>query len=282
MSNFGYPRNVETQFSADIFNFLMRYFSSAPVGEAETLPSRRGDVSRLLTPVEWLAQYAQQAAQRMVTGVLLTNQRHWMAAAKEAGRGPQLYGALRQELRGKVGARTRQLIASNAQLIRSLPEEVRTIVAQRIGREEFAGERAEALEEFIPHVSRVKARLIARTETSKASTALTRARSEDLGLFWYVWRTSSDQRVRPSHKLMNGVLIAFDGPPSPEQLAGIKSTLGLYNAGDAPNCRCYPEPFIHFGQVSWPCKVYYGGRIQRYTLAAFRNIARLSQLKEAA
>lgn len=282
MNSFRPPRNIEMQFSMDILRMLQHYFAPERE-EAAVNAAGVSNNARLLTPTDWLGRYALQAAQRMVTGVLRTNQRTWRMAARESMRGAEVYAALRQELRGKVGVRTRQLIAQNALLIRSLPEEVSGIVAQRVGREEFAGERAEAVEELIPYVSQVKARLIARTETSKASTALTRARAEDLGLNWYIWRTSSDQRVRPAHHLMNGILIAFTNPPSPEQLYGIKSTLGHYNAGDAPNCRCYPEPLIYFGQVSWPARVYFSTRIERITLPNFRKIANLpAQLKEAA
>ena len=269
-------RNIEQQFASDVLSYVSRVLNA---------PATGGVPAHLLNDFSFLDQWAWQAASRMVTGLLTLGQRTWRNAASASGQGSRIYAALQHELHGPVGRRARQLIAENALLIRSLPEEVRVNVARRVAREEYAGERAEAIEELIPHVTRVKARLIARTETSKASTALTRARAENLGLQWYVWRTSKDQRVRPSHKLMNGVLVAFTDAPSPEALLGIKSTLGFYNAGDAPNCRCYVEPLIHLGQVGWPHRAYYGGRIQAVTLAKFRTLANLpfsTQLKEAA
>ena len=115
--------------------------------------------------------------------------------------------------------------------------------------------------------------LIARTETSKTSTALTRARSEELHLPAYVWRTSKDGRVRPSHRLMDGVICFWNDPPAPEALLGIKSTLGHYCCGDAPNDRCYPEPLLRLDAVSWPHKVFAGGSIQSMTRAAFAGVA---------
>ena len=122
-------------------------------------------------------------------------------------------------------------------------------------------------------MARSHVQLIARTEVSKASTALTRARAEELNLPAYIWRTSKDARVRPSHRQMDGVICFWDDPPAPEALAGIKSTLGNYNCGDAPNDRCYPEPMLRFDQVTWVHKVCRGGRIQMMTRAAFSSLA---------
>ena len=117
-----------------------------------------------------------------------------------------------------------------------------------------------------------RARLIARTETSKATTALTQARAEELDLQWYLWRTSEDQRVRVSHRRMNNVIFNWKSPPAPEKLVGEKSTAGRYHAGNIWNCRCYPEPLLRFDQVPWPHKVFVGGAIRPMTLVAFRNL----------
>jgi SPP1 gp7 family putative phage head morphogenesis protein len=118
--------------------------------------------------------------------------------------------------------------------------------------------------------------LIARTEVSKTSTALTRARSEEIGLNCYIWRTSEDQRVRKSHDHMDGVIVFWRYPPSPEQLAGERS-VGYYHAGEIFNCRCYPEPLISINDVQWPHKVYISGRIQSMTKSQFAALAGMKQ-----
>ena len=90
--------------------------------------------------------------------------------------------------------------------------------------------------------------LIARTQVSKSSTALTRARSEELNLPWYIWRGSLDQRERLSRPKMEDIL--FDSTLLPrEMLVGLKSQ-GHYNAGDIYNCRCM-QTLVRFDQVSW-------------------------------
>jgi hypothetical protein len=87
--------------------------------------------------------------------------------------------------------------------------------------------------------------------------------------------------VRQSHRKMEGVIVRYSDAPSPEAILGIRSTLGHYHAGNAPNDRCYQEPLMKFSQVSWPHKVYNGNRIQSMTLPAFRTLA-LTAAQEAA
>jgi SPP1 gp7 family putative phage head morphogenesis protein len=237
----------------------------------------------LLTAPEWLEGYANQAASAMVTHQLAENAKDWRAAAREAGEGRRIYEALQRELRGHIGLRYMELVRQNAQLIRSLPLEVAEEVTKQLARRTREGARPEAAERItlLSHVSRVRARLIARTEVSKAQAALTQARAEDLGLDWYVWETSEDQRVRPSHRKMQSVLVRFDDPPSPEALAGEPSTLGHYGAGNAPNCRCYSAPLLRMDQVEWPHKVYRHGQIIRATLSQFRRMNGIELLRAA-
>lgn len=230
---------------------------------------------------EYLDAHADRLASTMVLGRLSATTRTWRSAARENMKGGTVYEALQSELNAptsSIGIRTRQLIQSNALLIRSLPRDVASSVAAAIANQARAGERATAsIPSLITHVARARARLIARTETSKATTALTEARAEDLGLDWYVWRSSRDQRTRLSHKRMGGVLVRWAHPPSPERLLGERSTLGHYAAGAAPNCRCYPEPLLRLAQVEWPHRVYYGGTVRPMTLAAFRRLNHLSK-----
>lgn len=120
-----------------------------------------------------------------------------------------------------------------------------------------------------PILLRSRVQLISRTETAKASSALTQARSEDLGLSWYVWRTSHDARVRGSHAHMSDVLCSWTDPPSPEALMGVKSGLGTYAAGSCPNCRCYSEPVLDVDDIRFPAKVHHHGSVTTMGKQAF-------------
>jgi len=169
-----------------------------------------------------------------------------------------------------------QYIAENVALIHSMPLDTAKKVYLLLLQQSTEGGRAANLIPQIQKIGKInknRAAVIARTETSKISTDLTRARAAVLGLSWYVWRTSHDVRVRNSHSIMDRVLIDWNNPPSPEQLAGKKSKLGYYHAGKCPNCRCFPQPLIDITDINWPCKVYTGGRIVTMTRPKFEKLS---------
>lgn len=221
--------------------------------------------------------YALAAARRMITGLFHDGARTWREAARQSMRGREIYQGLQRELKGPVGFRLQALIEQNAELIRTFPLSIAKQANSFIAEEMLKGRRATAIAGDLvtqfPEISQARLSLIARTEVSKASADLTRARAEHVGIEWYEWRTSKDARVRDSHRILDRVLISWTDPPSPEELAGIKSSLGHYNAGGAPNCRCYPAPLVDIDDVSWPHKVYYAGSIKYMTRVAFRSLA---------
>lgn len=253
-------KRVEEQYAQDIFEILKQYFS--PQGKV-----------RFMSAEEFYRRFAVQAAQRMITGLFYGGAKTWRSAARHSMRGREIYEALRHELRGSVGRQMMSLVKSNAQYISSLPMKMAEQATKRAAETYIAGERFETIlsAKIFQGLTLSRARLIARTEVSKASTALTRVRAENVGLKWYVWETSQDQRVRPAHRKMQGVLVNFDEPPAPELLVGLKS-VGHYAAGDIWNCRCYPRPLIYVTEVNWPHRVYYGGRLAYMTLAEFKRI----------
>jgi len=242
----------------------------------------KGERVDLLGTSEFIQKYAWQAAQRMIVGLYYDSARTWRGAARESMQGARFYRALERELAGPVGARVRQLIAKNARLITSLPLEIAEKVNSDIARNALEGQRAESFASYMmKHLTHTRAALISRTETSKASTALTQARSEELGLDWFIWQTSKDERVRISHRKMQGVLVNWQDLPSPEALAGEKS-VGKYAAGNVFNCRCYPEPVLRIDQVRWPHRVYVRGSIRMMTRAQFVGMSGIQIHTEAA
>lgn len=58
------------------------------------------------------------------------------------------------------------------------------------------------------------ARLIARDQTAKLNGQITRFQQEDAGIEYYEWSTSGDERVRESHKKLDGKIFRWsDEPP---------------------------------------------------------------------
>lgn len=202
----------------------------------------------------------------MVTPLAVANMRTWRRAARKATKGRKIYDALMDEIKLGLEADIKSQIVSNAELIRTLPTDTARKVVYDIYDLTLSGERATTIAQIISKETnkhaRASARLIARTEVSKTTTALTRARAENLGLKWYVWRTAEDgDRVRVSHRIMDDVLVNWLDPPSPEVLVGEKD-VGRYHAGNIWNCRCYPEPLIELDDIQWPHKMFRAGKIQ--------------------
>jgi len=218
---------------------------------------------------------SQLLAERMVSQVSAKNMRTWRAAAAKSQRSAMLYRLLQQEMQGPTGVRVQQIVRENAKLISSLSIEAATTFTEEIEKAQQAGARASTLDKMararFPKLLRSRVHLISRTETSKCSSALTQARAEHLNLPCYIWRASKDARVRDSHRLMDGVVCFWNDPPAPEALDGIKSTLGHYNCGDAPNDRCYPEVVLTLDDIAFPARVATKGRIITMTKQQFKQ-----------
>lgn len=226
-------------------------------------------------------------ALKMVTGLFDDTARTWREAAQNNGRGKEIYAALQKELLGAHGARIRALVKENAALIKTLPKHIADNVTAYVARETMKGRRAsdiaDEIRSMFPKDTKARAQLIARTQVSMTQTNLVRARAEDLGLDWYVWRAcggnNGDGRTRSSHRHMSGVLVRWSDPPAPEDLFPLrhvdgtpyKNTLGHYHAGQCSNCRCYPEPVVDLDLLNFPMRVYWNGHIERMPRKRFEG-----------
>lgn len=263
-------RVVEKRYQAAIKGIVRRMRRKL---ETASTPAQAITMLREMARSPTMDAAARMAAMAMATQVIQNGYRTWREAAAAGSKGTEIYYALTKEL-NKSNA-FREIIDRNAELIKSVPADATQALSRAMAEGYEAGVRPEDLKADImnrfSNLTEAKARLIARTETSKAATALTRVRAQRIGAEWYVWRTSDDARVRSSHAHMDGVLVNWNDPPSPEKLIGMKD-YGSYHAGEFPNCRCYAEPLLDYDDVKWPHKVYHGGRITSITLASFKKI----------
>lgn len=186
---------------------------------------------------ELIESWATNTAATMVKSADTQNARDW---EKWTSQTKGISDALKLEIvKRPQTSVAHALIKKAADLIKSLPaSEADKVVAKA---EEFraGGIRSSELVAFVQdrgEVSESRARLIARTEVSRAGTILTQSRSESIGSTHYIWRTSEDGIVRDSHRKMNGWVIAWNDPPIVDGI--------VMHAGAGPNCRCYPEPVI--------------------------------------
>lgn len=221
-------------------------------------------------------KFINSAVKRMVLPLDVGNQRTWREAVKKATKSKFLYRLLMDELKQGTGQIIQKQVMENVLLIKTLPNDVAQKVVSDISENALKGARAESTEKIIrdktDQHARASARLIARTETAKTMSALTKARCEQLGLRWYIWRTALDgTRVRLSHRIMEGVLVNWNNPPAPEELVGEKSA-GHYHAGNIWNCRCYSEPVLELEDIRFPARVYYNGQIVMMNKSEFEQI----------
>lgn len=266
-------KRIEADYANSMMKMSKFFFSKAMEGLDSY--DEQLEVLRSAPQKPLFLKWAQTLASRMVTGLQAASAGTWREAASEGTEGKKIHRMLRHEMEGINGAKVNEIVQNNASLISSLPLQVSKTLATFIQKQQMAGKRFEGMKfgKIVAFLTKKRIALIARTETSKASTALTRARAEDLDLRWYIWRTSKDARVRASHNYMDRVLVSWDEAPAPEILAGIKSKLGHYHAGDAPNDRCYPQPVLSLESIKWPSKVYYVGSIKYMTRSNFEKIA---------
>ena len=220
---------------------------------------------------------ADTTALKFITNANIIDEKTWRSATRANSKSRLIYEQLQKDLTySNVGKVVSNQIFENSRLIRSLPSDLARQISKFVATNAYSGLRASeiasVLQQKVWQYSRARASVIARTEASKAMTALTEARSRDVGVKWYIWKTANDgNRVRHSHQHMQGVLVNFDEPPSPEQLVHEKN-VGYYNAGNIYNCRCFPSPLITLDKVQFPCKVYHNGAITKMTKAQFQKI----------
>lgn len=123
----------------------------------------------------------------------------------------------------------------NVALIQSLPARYLDEVEGEVLRNFQQGRRAEQfmgdLEDRY-NVAESRAALIARDQISKLNGALNKNRQESLGIEAYFWRTSKDERVRDSHRELEGQRILWSDPPE------------VGHPGEDFECRCSPDPDV--------------------------------------
>lgn len=276
-SPFHRPNRLEEVYRSEIERLLSNYFN---IPTPTTLGELNARLVEYAQASNFLKGFANNLATRMVTMTLQQNATSWRKAASQGSQGKLIYGMLRNELRGTLEMQVRGLVKENSRLITTLPKRISAVISQHIQERQMQGIRSEQImREIGPKMrdlKRYQIARIARTEVAKADTAVTRVRAESIGLSWYQWQTSEDQRVRDSHRHMDLVLINWNNAPSPELLSKEKSQ-GRYHAGNIYNCRCVALPLVSLAEIKFPAKVYVGNQIKLLTIKQFSLISGLQQ-----
>jgi SPP1 gp7 family putative phage head morphogenesis protein len=126
--------------------------------------------------------------------------------------------------------------SQNAQLIRSIPDQELERVSSAIERGLQEGKTYRDVTKELQKsfgITRRRAKLIARDQTKKLNSSLTKLRQQELGVEEYVWQTSGDERVRATHRANDGKKFRWDDPP---KVTG--------HPGNDVNCRCVALPVL--------------------------------------
>lgn len=89
------------------------------------------------------------------------------------------------------------------------------------------------------------ARLIARDQVAKLNAAITQRQQTDAGIRRYRWSDSRDERVRDSHKKLNGRIFRWDDPPETD--AGRRC-----HPGQDYQCRCCALAIFDLDNIDLP------------------------------
>ena len=85
-------------------------------------------------------------------------------------------------------------------------------------------------------VAETRAAFWARDQIGSLNGQLTRNRQKSIGVEQYIWRTSLDERVRETHRQLEGTVQSWDDPPT----VGARQV----HPGEDYNCRCTADPVI--------------------------------------
>ena len=236
-SKFARVRNAQKQYeqklrrvARTVGDIVRGYAGEDPV---ESAPAVRVALRQYSAIV---AQWARRAASSMLAEVMRRDEDAWADVAKNMTR------SLRSEIRSApTGEVMRGLLEEQVALITSLPLEAAERVHELVVGNIYSGARAGELAKEILRTGEVtasRAALIARTETSRASSTLLQARAEHIGSTHYRWRSSEDIDVRPLHRKLNGQVFAWNDPP----VSGSNGERA--HAGQIYNCRCWCEPIV--------------------------------------
>lgn len=142
---------------------------------------------------------------------------------------------------GPSAAEVQLSIDQSTQLITTLSQDLSARLAQEImkgiseGRDDFSL-RSYILEEAKGYPE-WRAKLIARDQTNKLFSHLSRVRQQNLGITQYRWRTVGDLAVRDTHEALSGTLQEWSSPPD------------VGHPGEDIQCRCVADPVLETARL---------------------------------
>lgn len=139
-------------------------------------------------------------------------------------------------------------VFDNVELIRTIPHESLGKMKEIVYQAYMDGKPTTSIvKEIQRQYGRDKrhARLIARDQVAKLNAAITQHQQTDAGISRYKWSDSRDERVRNSHRKLNGRIFQWDDPPETE--AGRRC-----HPGQDYQCRCCALAVFDLDNIDLP------------------------------
>jgi SPP1 gp7 family putative phage head morphogenesis protein len=220
-------------------HIIERHTDGAKLVDEPEMQKALREYSKALTP------WARRQSAKLLEQVQKSNKRAYQNKSKAIGTILNEGAAT-----GPVMSASLQMLNEQVNLIKSIPIEA-GLRAQKIAFEAAThGMRAFPDQDTIDELQKQlgmstevainRARLIARTETARATASINQSRAEAVGSNQYRWHNSGDEAVRHSHKFLKGkrlqgMIFSWDAPPTLDD--GMTGHPGTF-----PNCRCFAEP----------------------------------------
>lgn len=154
-----------------------------------------------------------------------------------------------------LGSTMAKAVKNNIDLIQSIKTDFINDIGSQVFEDFKKGKRQADLVKNIyerGNVTKSRAKLIARDQTAKVNSAFNEARNTKLGIDEYTWSGTADERERPSHRVLNGMLCKYSDPTVYSDDDGKtwkkRKSIGAYegNPGTDYQCRCLDVPKINF------------------------------------
>lgn len=156
-----------------------------------------------------------------------------MAAGVEKANRQALKGISPSDVRlsGQIAAFRDRNVRLMEDAARTYAQQVRDVLEDPDAMGRSVDDLADDIEERAS-VSESKAELIARDQTLKLNGQINEIRQTNAGIDQYTWSTSQDERVRESHRDLEGQVFDWDSPPE------------VGHPGEDYQCRCVAIPVI--------------------------------------
>jgi SPP1 gp7 family putative phage head morphogenesis protein len=189
------------------------------------------------------AQWARPLSESFIKGIDRSSRSSLHGSLKDVSGGLSLKTSV---ITGRVQEVAKATVTENVGLIKSIPQQYFGKIQGEVMRSITSGNGVQDVLKAVQatgQVTQKRAELIARDQSSKATTAVNAARMQALKIRKFEWlHSGGGKEPRKLHQQLSGQVFRLDDPPIIDERTGER---GL--PGQLINCRCRMGPVIDFG-----------------------------------